>query len=467
MKPKQSNTPCTIVILGATGDLAKRKLIPAIYRLLKDKKITKYHLVGVSLPEGDSQEMLAQAQPYISSNAHKEVSSEIWESLHNNSSYLSGDFYDPELYKKLKNKLAEIEQGPAHRLFYLATMPEHFAVISQNLSQTGIARHTREITNKTWNRVVYEKPFGVDGQSAKEINQAISQCFDESQIYRIDHYLGKELVGTIATIRFSNILFQPLWDKDSIESVQIILNESIGIEGRGFYYDNYGALKDVVQNHMLQILALIGMEPPEKLSGEAMRDAKAKLLKDLSIEDYILGQYDGYLDEKGVAENSHRETFAALKLKINNARWSGVPFYLKTGKFLSNKVTSVHVKFKKPEFSSEQNILTVQIEPNDGFSLVLNTKNPGSYQEVTPVTVSFSHSCLFGPNTPKSYEVLLSDAIRGDQSVFVRFDEIAHSWDVIDKISREKNKLYSYAPGSHGPQELKDFERKYHMTWED
>lgn len=461
----------TFIILGATGDLTKRKLIPAIYRLIKEKKIKKFALIGAARTKTTSTQILNTAQKFIT-----KVNPEVWKQLEESSHYIPLDFYDPNSFAELNELLTQIEKTnklPGNRIFYLATLPEHFETITKHLANSKLVSKKQ----KPWTRIIYEKPFGHNLKSARKINRCVTKLFrttssSESQIYRIDHYLWEELVGNITLVRFANLFFEALWSNKYIESVQIILNETLGVESRGGFYDKYGALRDVVQNHILQMLALIAMEPPKKLSGEYIRDEKAKVLKKLSCKDVVLGQYKGYLKERGIAPKSTTETFAALKLEINNKRWKGVPFFIKTGKALPKKETSIHIKFKKPvclkealDCPMQSNYLSIQIQPREGFFLEVNTQIPGNRYQVTPAKMDFCHPCYFGPNTPQAYEVLLEDVLEGDQSVFVRFDEIEASWKLIDKILSKKHTIHRYAKGSIGPKEIESFAKKHKMRW--
>lgn len=465
---------CTIVLMGATGDLTKRKLIPALYKLLADGLLQKYVFVGTGRETTTVEQIFAGAQRFV-----EHVDPALWQQFQHNFRYVQVNFYEPNDYVLLKQLIEKEEAArglSGNRLFYLATMPEHFGVITQSLADHEIVHRNTpgEVCGDklcSWQRVVYEKPFGRDLESAKEINRKIAEIFSEQQAFRIDHYLGKELVANIAVIRFANTVFEPLWNNLFIESVQIVLKEKVGIEQRGAFYDQYGALKDVVQNHMLQLVALIAMELPQHLDGEFIRDAKVALLKKVSIIDALFGQYDGYQQEPDVANNSRRETFTALKLAVDNDRWRGVPFFLKTGKALDEKSTSIHITFRKSphlraEYGFESNVLTITIEPDDGFSLKLNGKMPGKSEQTTPVHMKFCHSCLFGPNTAEAYEVLLFDALRGDQSVFVRFDEIEESWKIVDALGSWDGPLFGYARGSNGPKELAAWAEKHCLIWE-
>jgi glucose-6-phosphate 1-dehydrogenase len=462
---------CVFIILGATGDLAKRKLIPAIYKLAASNTLCKFAIVGVSMAQTTMHEILEQSRPYI-----KDFDPLVWARVQQNLYYYQMDFHDEAAYESLRQLLEQVECSHGigcNRLFYLATMPHHFQVITTNLARSGIVKKHSSKSNTdigAWYRVVYEKPFGFDLKSARQINKAIAKVFDENQVFRIDHYLGKELVANIALARFTNRVFEPLWNNKHIDSVQIILSESDGIEGRGAFYDSYGALKDVVQNHMLQMLALVAMEAPAKFTAEHVRALKAQVLSKVSVQSVVRGQYAGYTQEKDVKPNSDTETFAALSLMINNRRWKGVPFYLKTGKHLDKTQASVHIKFKTVKClldfcPMDSNYLTINIQPNEGFVLELNAKVPGVFNQVVPVTMNFSHSMLFGPNTPEAYETLLIDVIRGDHFAFIRADEIDYSWKIIDSVERLKGHLYPYARGSAGPNEITLLDNKREIRW--
>jgi glucose-6-phosphate 1-dehydrogenase len=288
-------------------------------------------------------------------------------------------------------------------------------------------------------------------------------------VYRIDHYLTKEVVNNIAMIRFANLVFEPLWSQQYIDEVHITLSESIGIEERGHYYDAFGALRDVVQNHMLELLALICMETPEKLSGDFIRTERAKVLKKVRFSDGILGQCESYKTEKDIQTNSHTETYAFLKLFVDNQRWRGVPFYVKTGKYLNKKETVIHVKFKTVDClllkgcPLDSNWLTIQIDPEAVISLTLNIKTPGDKDQMVPVDMEFCHSCIFGIKTPKAYEVLLAEIMQGEQAIAVSFDEITSAWKIVDEIIGRKLPLYTYTKGSKGPEQAHEFAQKHGM----
>lgn len=448
---------CTFVILGGTGDLSRRKLVPAIYRLLADKRVNKLSLILISFSQTSAQAVLLQARSFIG-----KVDDEVWQQLANATYYHCMDFHNETAYASLHDMLREIEQKhglPGNRIFYLATMPHHFEVITKNFAKYGIVNTDPSCQlagQMPWARVVYEKPFGYDLASARTLNRSITRAFCERCVFRIDHYLGKELVGNIALVRFTNRVFEPLWNCKHIESVHILLSETLGLEGRGAFYDSYGVLKDMVQSHMLQILSLIAMEAPTYLAADYIRSAKAAVLKRIIVEDVVLGQYEGYHDEPAVKKESMTETFAALRVKVRNKRWQGVPFYLTTGKCLDKKTASVVVKFKPVKCllnfcPTTTNTLTIDITPHEGFYLGLHVKTPGVANQVQQVSMDFCHSCLFGPNTPEAYEVLLADVIKGDQSAFLRADEIELAWKVIAQVQAMCKPLQRYKKGSVGP----------------
>lgn len=446
---------CTFIIFGITGDLSRRKLIPALYKLIEDNRLCKFALVGAASSHANTIELITKAKNFIP-NANPE----ILKTLASAFTYYQMDFHDESTYTGLKEKLTAIEKDrnlPGNRIFYFATMPEHFMVITKNLVETGIIKqhpHTRSLS--PWSRVVYEKPFGHDLKSSRTINRYIAKIFDETQVFRIDHYLGKELVGNIAITRFTNRVLEPLWHNKHIESVQIVIKESIGIDSRGSYFDKHGVIKDMIQSHLLQLLALTAMEAPQKLTATELRNAKARVLKKVAVKEVIRGQYEGYLEEKNIKPNSTTETFASVTLTINNRRWKNVPFYLVTGKSLDTKESYINITFKQAECLLEQcpaepNALRINIQPNEGMYLDLNVKALGSMNNAMPATMKFCHNTTFGPNTPEAYEVLLSDVIKGDQAAFVRNDEIEASWKIVEQINKRKSPIKKYNRGSSGP----------------
>lgn len=458
---------CTIIIIGITGDLAKRKLIPALYKLIEQKKINKFVLIGAALEKTTKDEILENALPYIPScDVH------IWQQLVKSSYYMSLNASNKDDFLALHHMVIKAEKDhelPGNRLLYCATASDFFCSISQSAVESGLI--CKQTPCPSWHRIVYEKPFGHDAKSAHEINNCIQQLLEENQIYRIDHYLTEEIISNIALVRFTNLVFEPLWNNRYISHVQIILNEKVCLANRGRYYDSYGALKDMLQNHMLELLALIAMEPPKKLTGEQIRNERAKVLSHVRVVDAILGQYEGYRQELFVNPDSHTETFVAAYLMIDNPRWAGVPFYLKTGKCLAKKETAVHIKFKTVDClmtkhcPSDSNYLTIQVTPNPSFYLTLNVKKPGFSQEVTPVVMEFCHSCYFKDHSLESYEVLLDEVIRGEHSVSVRFDEIEHAWHVVDAIKAMNLPVYPYEKNSFGPKQIENFNQKHGFRW--
>lgn len=458
----------TFIIFGASGDLFRRKLFPSLYALIARKKIENFALIGASVEDVSMQSLIERSREFIKET----IDEEVWHRIQQRAYYHSLNFNKQSDFVALKTVVADVEKMHAlsgNRIFYFAAPSDFFCVITDHIAISGLAQKKGD-KELPWHRLVYEKPFGHDLSSAKKINACIQQYFNEVQIYRIDHYLTKEIVGNIALVRFTNCVFEPLWNNRYIDNVQIILNESIGIESRGAYYDRYGAVSDVLQNHMLELLALVAMEAPAMLTGEYVREQRAKILQDIAVIDGIYGQYDGYLSEAQVTPGSMTETFAAIMMRINNKRWSGVPFYFKTGKYMKKKSTVIIIKFKQVDCllkvcPRESNYLKIGIDPDAGFSLTLNAKKPGIGQDVIPVSMDFCHSCLFDSSPPEAYEILLDDIIRGEHSVSVRFDEIEYAWQIVEQIQRKQFPLFVYQKKSDGPPELEQFNKKHGVRW--
>ncbi len=458
---------CAIVLLGATGDLSTRKIFPALYALFEKNKLGNSIIIGAALSTITAEPLLENIKNFI-----KPLDEIKWQEFAKRISYQSIDFSQEHEFNTLADFVAKQEKKAklaGCRLVYCATAPYFYCTITQGLAKSGLVKKSE--ANGIWHRIIYEKPFGHDLASAHEINACIAHYFDEKQIFRIDHYLTKELVGNIALVRFTNIVFEPLWNNRYISNVQIVFDEEIGLDGRGGFYDKYGALADVMQNHMLQLVALIGMESPEKLTGEYIRTERAKVLQKVKVVDALLGQYQGYAQEKGVNPNSQTETFAQVMLRIDNPRWAGVPFYLKTGKCLDKKETAIYINFKHVDClltkacPSEPNTLSIEISPNPLFALRLNVKKPGKSDEVNPVQMAFAHTA-FGQQIPEAYETLFEEILKGEQSVSVRFDEIEYAWKIIDAVRALKPSLYTYQKGSVGPAESKtQFDGKHGVRW--
>jgi len=456
----------SFIIMGSTGDLAQKKLFPAMYGLFHRKELGEnFCIIGVGRRKISREEFIQGIREKI------KTGNENWQQFGSKIHYFSLDFENSQGYVDLKNFIEAVEKESnisQNRLFYLATLPQHFENIANNLKGKGLAE------TKGWCRVVFEKPFGEDLRTARLLNSKISKAFSEEQIYRIDHYLGKELVQSISVLRACNRIFMPLWNKDNIDHVQINLIEDFGVENRGEFYDKEGSLKDVGQSHLLQLLALTAMEIPKRLDEKCIRDSKVKVLRSISKirKDYlVLGQYNGYLNEKGVNPLSKTDTFFALKLFINNKRWKGVPFYLRSGKNLAKKFSSIYIQFKESGYgvfegqSIKPNYLLIQIQPEDGILIQLNSKMPGQKNKILPVKMTFCHECAFGPNTPKAYETLLLDALKGDQSAFMRADEIEQSWRIIDQAISLKKPVHLYEKGSFGPKEANELIAKDGREW--
>jgi glucose-6-phosphate 1-dehydrogenase len=473
---------CSIVIFGASGDLTARKLIPAFYHLFKEKLMPEtFRVIGFARREKTDvvwrQELRTALDQF---SRTKPVDDKVWAAFAENIFYCVGDLADNAAYEKLGKQLGSFG-NPALRdnlLFYLAISPSQFGEVVEQVQRSQLLRKD----GPGWQRLVVEKPFGHDLASAQALNQELTRYANESQVFRIDHYLGKETVQNILMFRFSNSIFERLWSRESVDSIQITVSEKIGVGDRGGYYEEAGALRDMVQNHMLQVLSLIAMEPPVSLEAEAVRDEKVKLLKSIRpltpddvAKQIVRGQYfagsvggeprPGYRQEPKVKPDSNVETFVALKLLIDNWRWSGVPFYLRTGKNLPQSASEVRIQFRPTPnvlFAAQcgshldANALTLRLQPNEGISLRFNGKVPGMSLGVRPVRMHFSYDSEFGAYTPEAYERLLLEAISGDATLFIRRDEVETAWKIADsiRIGWEGKALTNrefYSAGTWGP----------------
>ncbi len=499
---------CLMVIFGATGDLANRKLFPALYSLFRDGVLPEHFaVVGVARREKAPEEFRRDVWEAVRRNSRFEIGDdEIWRDFSGRFYYLRSDLREPGTYGRLKSLLGELDeryQVAGNRIYYLAVAPEHFSPIVENLAAAGLTvirqgsrgegsrgaaesgdgRESEQGSHPPgWQRLVIEKPFGHDLASAESLNRQIRAVFDEEQIFRIDHYLGKEMTQNIMVIRFANAFFEPVWNRRFIESIQITSSETGGVEDRGNYYEKAGALRDMVQNHMLQLLTMIAMEPPSSLQTEAIRDEKVKVLRSLKPMDpeeirknVVRGQYGagaikgqkvaGYRQEPKVGPASDTETFVAMKLFVENFRWAGVPFYVRTGKRLPVKATEIVVQFKSlPEIlyfkeygKLAPNLLVLRVSPQEGLFVRLNTKKPGTEDFIAPVAMDFCQKCEAEANSPEAYERLLFDVMRGDSTLFTRWDEVALAWNFVDPMARawaERAPAFpNYAAGSWGPEE--------------
>ncbi len=474
--------PTTMVIFGASGDLAKRKLLPALYNLAHEGALPeRFNLIGASRREQTDDEYRAVMKESIEASSRREPDPTVLDGLLERMRYVSVPFDDTEAYGQLAKVIEELDEDagqPLARMYYLSTSPEFFAVIAEELKKAGLHRHRNADV-----RVVIEKPFGTDLASARELQKVVSNVFRERQVFRIDHYLGKETVQNVLAFRFANLMFEPVWNRNYIDHVQITAAEDIGIGSRAGYYDSSGALRDLVQNHMLQLLTLLCMEPPSSFDADKVRDEKVKVLDAITpmtpeeVErctvraQYTAGSpggedVPGYLDEDDVPEDSQTETYAALKLEVHNWRWEGVPFYLRTGKRLSRKTTEIAVQLKPVPhlaFGSDgsvgvqPNLLILAVQPNEGVSLSLGAKIPGSRMRIRPVNMEFLYGSSFMSQSPEAYERLIQDAMRGEATLFTRDDEVIAQWSIIDPILRAwhdgKPPRTEYAAGSPGPAE--------------
>ena len=486
---KNKIEPCVIIIFGATGDLTNRKLLPALYKLEFENLLHKdSKIIAFARKPKDNKQFRKEALKSIKNFSKFKVDNKIWKKLSNKIFYHQSEFQDIKGFNRLKALIKKIcsKTASCNKVFYLSAPPSFFEVIIDNLKKSGLA------TSSGWSRIVFEKPFGHDLKSAKKLNESIKKAFKEKQIYRIDHYVGKELVQNMLVLRFANSIFDPIWNKKYIDHVQITVAENLGVETRGNYYDKAGALRDIIQNHMMQLVALTAMEPPVSLDANDVREEKVKVLR--SIRKFTLkevskiavhGQYGSgivknkkvkaYRDEEKVDIKSNTETFAALKLNIDNWRWANVPFYLRTGKRLKERVAEINIVFKQnPSIlfnehvkNIEPNMLIVRIQPEEGISLQFSAKVPGKKMIIDNVRMDFCHECKFGPNTPDAYERLLYDIIVGDQTLFTSWEMVEHSWEIVDKISKawKKEKVVSYRAGSWGPKESDHLIEKDNRKW--
>ncbi|GLV63331.1 glucose-6-phosphate 1-dehydrogenase [Bacillus mycoides] len=485
------NTYCTMVIFGATGDLAKRKLFPSIYSLYKKGQLSKnFAVVGVARREWSDDVFRENVLTSIQ-ESKIEPGNDLDEFL-THFRYLAFDVTNTASYQDLNALITNLEEQftiPGNRMFYMAMAPEFFGTIASYLKSEGV-------TNSSgWNRLIIEKPFGHDLPSAQKLNEELRHAFAEDEIYRIDHYLGKEMVQNIGVIRFANAIFESLWNNRYISNIQITSSESLGVEDRGGYYDNSGALRDMIQNHMLQMVALLAMEPPIRLTTEEIRSEKIKALRALrpiavdEVDQYFVrSQYGpgtingkevpGYRSENKVDPNSRTETFVAGKLLIDNFRWAGVPIYIRTGKRMQEKSTKIVIQFKelpmnlysKLENSVHPNLLIIHIQPDEGISLVLNGKKIGTSEKTKPFKLDYCNDCVDGVNTPEAYEKLIYDAIQGDATNFTHWDEVALSWKFVDVISKAwkqdvSTDLLTYESGSMGPQASDDLLAENSLHW--
>jgi glucose-6-phosphate 1-dehydrogenase len=459
---------CVLVIIGGSGDLTKRKLLPALYNLAETGHLPKaFAILGVARQPGDDEQYRRDMREWVEKEEGEALDADKLHLLEARLHYLSGELTDPVLYSRMKETLAQIDGVPPNYLFYFAIPPDMFATAARHLAAAGLLAE-----DNGWRRVIIEKPFGYDLASARALNAELSTSLKESQIYRIDHYLGKETVQNILAFRFANGIFEPIWNRRYVDHVQMTVAEDAGIGTRGNYYDKAGALRDIVQNHMFQLLTLVAMEPPISFHAHAVQDEKVKVLHAIQpftaadIRQHVVrGQYHGYREEPHVRTDSKTETFVAMRLLVDNWRWAGVPFYLRTGKRLARRVTEIAVHFKRapltlfrdtPVESLDPNVLLLRIQPNEGISLSFHAKVPGPFSRLGIVTMDFSYAEYFNAEPVTGYETLLFDAMNGDQTLFHRMDIVEAGWHVVDPILdgwQSGRAPLPYTAGSWGPEE--------------
>jgi glucose-6-phosphate 1-dehydrogenase len=496
LEPGTPGSPCVMVIYGASGDLTKRKLLPALANLAQEGLLSqKFAIVGFSFDQFTTESFRAHLNEEIAKFEEQPIEQKLWAWFLERIYYVQGDFKDLAAYQRLKDQIAEAQKkhGTGGNLFhYLAVSYSFFSLIVQKIGEIGLTKEE----NGRWARVIVEKPFGHDLSSAEQLNKELKQVLTESQIYRIDHYLGKETVQNVMVFRFANNIIEPLWNRTYIDHVQITAAESVGVEHRGGFYETAGALKDMVPNHLFQLLTLTAMEPPISFEADAVRDKQAEILHALQIptpeevlQNMVRGQYGegtengervpGYRDEPAVSPDSHTETFVALKLKIDNWRWADVPFYLRTGKRLAKRVTEIAIQFRRTPFmlfrktpitDPRVNRLVIHIQPDEGISLRLGAKIPGPVMKLGLVNMDFDYARDFGTSHSTGYERLLYDCMLGDATLFQRADMVEAGWAAIEPVidvwkALSPRGFPNYAAGTWGPKEADDLMARDHRAW--
>src|SRR2546426_7492384 len=495
---EQTAEPCTVIIFGASGDLTKRKLVPALYRLVQERLVpAEFAIVGLTRTEKDDDGFRDKMKESVAQFSEaKRVDEEVWHSFAQGIYYLTADIGNADDYQKLGALLDRVdgERGTAgNRLFYLSVAPRFYAAAVEQLGRAGLAKAKAG----SWVRVIIEKPFGTDLESARLLNQQIHEHLDESQIYRIDHYLGKETVQNLLAFRFANGIFEPLWNRQYIDHVQITNAESVGVEGRGGYYEGAGVVRDMIQNHVFQVLSLVAMEPPAHLGSEAVRDEKIKAMtaaREFTPErvqaECVRGQYGpgsiggkpvpGYRQEEGVAPDSTTETFAMLTMYFDNWRWAGVPFYIRSGKRLPKRVTEIAIQFQAAPhllFGADvmeqvtPNQLIIRIQPDEGITLRFAAKVPGQITHIRDVNMDFRYGSSFGVQLAEAYERLLLDCILGDSTLYARKDMTERGWEIVMPIldywaaTKTRVSFPNYEAGTWGPQAADELMEKHGRSW--
>ncbi|HEX6184148.1 MAG TPA: glucose-6-phosphate dehydrogenase [Pyrinomonadaceae bacterium] len=496
MRLERAAEPCAVVIFGASGDLAKRKLIPALYRLVQERLLpAEFAIIGLGrTPMTDEEFRAKMKEAVVEFSESKAVDEEVWGSFAAGLQFLPSNIDRPECYGELAKRLEEVdrERGTqGNRLFYLSVAPEFYAEAVKQLGEAGLTKQ-----DKGWVRVIVEKPFGTSLESARELNQQILKHLDEKQVFRIDHYLGKETVQNLLVFRFANGIFEPMWNRQYIDHVQITNAETVGVEGRGGYYEKSGVVRDMIQNHVFQVLSLVAMEPPSSLSAEDVRDEKIKAMnsaREFTPErvrlECVRGQYGagsiggkpvpGYREEKGVAPDSVTETFAAVTMWFDNWRWSGVPFYIRSGKRLAKRVTEIAIQFRaaphalfgKAQDELSPNQLVIRIQPDEGITLRVAAKVPGQVTRIRDVNMDFRYGASFGVQLAEAYERLILDCILGDSTLYARKDMTERGWELVMPILEEWGArradadFPNYEAGSWGPEESFKLLEQHGRRW--
>lgn len=491
--------PCILVIFGATGDLTARKLMPALYNLAREGQLPPhFSCVGFARREKSHEEFRKEMHEAVSNFSRvKPIDDQLWERFGQNLFYHISDFDDDKGYQSLNTFLSELDQKlgtKGNRVFYLSIQPSFFPLVVEKLRLNGLLYNAEEVKDK-WSRVIIEKPFGHDLETSKKLQDTLTKHLSESQLYRIDHYLGKETVQNLLVFRFANSIFESIWNNRYIDHVQVTVAEEIGIGSRGKFFEEAGILRDIVQNHMMQLLSLVAMEPPVSLDANDIRDEKVKVLKALrpidmaNFGNYVVrGQYGpgfvegksakGYREENNVAKDSAIETYVALQMFVDNWRWVGTPFFIRAGKRLPKRTTEIAITFKdipgvlfqQSGNNNENNVLTIRIQPNEGISLKINCKVPGPSSPIQPVKMDFRYDSYFGVSPPEAYERLICDCMLGESTLFARIDEVEASWKIFTPVLERwqesaPSDFPNYASGTWGPKTADEMIQKEGRNW--
>jgi glucose-6-phosphate 1-dehydrogenase len=495
LEPLPAGDSCLLVIFGASGDLTRRKLIPGLYNLACVGCMNpQFEVLGIGRTEMSSEEFRAKMHDAVSKSSDtREFNESHWKEFEQRLHYFVGDLNDAQFYTRLRSRLGEMQHSGSspNQMFYVSTPASVAGPIIEGLAHAGLNH-----SEKGWARIILEKPFGRDLKSAQELNAIVEKAFDEKDVFRIDHYLGKETVQNILVFRFGNSIFEPVWNRNNVDYVEITAAETVGVEGRAAFYEETGALRDMVANHLLQLLALTAMEPPIEFEADSVRGQKVQVLKSIrpmTVQEVakrtVRGQYGpgeiggkrvpGYREEPDVKKDSVTETFAAVEFYVDNWRWAGVPFYIRTGKRLPRQISEIRVHFKRtpqalftstPHEHLGPNVITMRIQPDDGISIAFDVKRPGAHMRALTVDANFSYETVFGSKGPPAYETLLLDAMRGDATLFTRRDEVEAEWRIITPIEEAWAQLPppefpNYAAGSEGPVEADVLISGDHRRW--